>query len=172
MTSSRKQLCCLCTLLAGLAALILISPTAPLPAQQQDEAKPPPLAVEAIEIEPSDPAPDTLCKLRVRIGNGGDKIASSLGFQVKINGQVLKVYENQLFMEALAPRASSAIPLYNFWSTETSRPTPKDRKLTLEVTLREAQWMRIEQKENEEVWTPLGNVEGLPVSRQITLQMK
>ncbi len=67
------------------------------------------------------------------------------------------------------------IQLYNFWTTETSRPEmPAGGKYEVEVVLREAQWMSIPMEEEEgeeiEVWRPLGPVEGLPVSSSVTLE--
>lgn len=131
------------------------------------------VTIESISIEPGSPGPDTLCKLRVTLRNQGAEIASQLGFSVKINGQELGVYGNQLFMYPVGAQASEEIPLYNFWSTETSREMPKNGKMTVEVSLNEARWMKIaDDEEGVEVWTPLGDVEGLPVSSRVTLTMK
>ena len=88
-----------------------------------------------------------------------------------INGQKLPVYESHLFMFPLSPKSMSELPLYNFWSTETSRPEPANGKLEIEVTLREARWMDITTEGDTETWTPLGDVAGLPVSSSITLTM-
>ncbi len=67
------------------------------------------------------------------------------------------------------------VQLYNFWTTETSRPEmPKGGKYVVEVALREAQWMSITMEEEDgeeiEVWRPLGAVENLPISATVTLE--
>ncbi len=169
--------------LLAIALLALLPPLEPLgPAAlrgqeapaAEGEAKPAPvLSVEEIVVEPADPGPDTLCRLRVKLKNSGDRIASQLGFAVRINGQDLPVYGNQLFMYPLEPGAVSELKLYNFWTTETSRPMPADGRLALEVELKEAVWMDIStDADGVEVWTPQGAIEGLPVSAKITLAMK
>ena len=141
----------------------------------QDEPPPEPkLSIAAITIEPSSPGPDTLCQLRVKIRNEGDEIASQLGFDVKLNGQSLAVYGNQLFMFPVPAKGEGEIQLYNFWTTETSRPEmPANGKYAVEVILREAQWMSITMEEEDgeavETWRPLGAAEGLPVSSSVTL---
>lgn len=129
------------------------------------------LAIEEIVVEPADLGPDTLCKLRVKIRNDGSEVASQLGFTVSINGQDLHVYGNQLFMYPVEPGSSLEVPLYNFWTTETSRPMPADGKLELSISLDEAQWMKIETVDEVETWTPLGAVEGLPVNGAVTLNL-
>lgn len=131
----------------------------------------PSIAIEAVTVEPATPGPDTLCKLTVKLANSGDRTASQLDFKVSINGQELPVYGNQLFMFPVPARETVDIPLYNFWSTETSRPAPTDGKLNIEVTLAAAQWMEIKVEAEVEVWQPLGPVEGLPVSKTLALSM-
>ncbi len=163
--------------LAMLSTLALPAPTAlhgQAPEGAESRAKPAPLVtVEEIVVEPGAPGADTLCRLRVKLKNSGDRIASQLGFTVRINGKDLPVYGNQLFMYPLEPGAVSELKLYNFWSTETSRPMPADGRLELEVELKEAQWMDIStDAEGVEVWTPLGAIEGLPVSARVALAMK
>lgn len=163
-------------------ALFVILPLAAPPAAAQDETPQAELSIAAIRVEPAELAADTLCRLTVTVRNTGDRKASQLGFSVKLNGQDLSVYGNQLFMYAVPAGGELEIPLYNFWTTETSRPTlPGNGQFTVEVALREAQWMDIsiemetverggQQVEEEvEVWTPLGAVEGLPVSNQVVL---
>lgn len=149
------------------------------PAQAQEEGAEPPaplLTVEEVIVEPSSPAADTLCRLRVKLRNRGDKVASRLGFTVRLNGQELGVYGNQLFMYPVPPGAVEEIPLYNFWSTESSRPMPAGGKLKVEVTLTEAVWTKSEMEKDDqgeiEVWTPLGAVPGLPVGSSVTLEMR
>lgn len=159
---------------ALLAASLLVA--APGAAQEEESPPPPPLAIEEVIVEPAAPAADTLCRLRVKVRNRGDKIASRLGFSVRLNGQELGVYSNQLFMYPVPPGAVEEIPLYNFWSTESSRPMPAGGKLKVEVTLTEAVWTKSEMEKDDqgeiEVWTPLGAVPGLPVGSSVTLEMR
>lgn len=156
-------------LLAAVIAVCLL--LAPALAAQEEGQSTPLLTIEKISVEPDNPGPDTLCKLRVTLRNAGKEIASQLDFRVSINGQELAVYRNQLFMFPVAPEQTADIKLYNFWSTETSRPMPKDGKLNIEVSLVGAQWMKIETEEDVEVWTPLGPVDNLPVTGNLTLEM-
>lgn len=160
---------------SALAPALAVLLAAPVPAQ---EAAAPPaskVAITAITVEPAKPGPDTLCQLRVKVKNEGDQVASQLGFDVLLNGQKLTVYDNQLFMFPVPAKGEDEIQLYNFWTTETSRPTlPAGGKYEVEVVLREAQWMSIEMEEEEgeeiETWRPLGAIEGLPVSSSVTLE--
>ena len=140
-------------------------------ASAASEEKPPSLSLEAIEVLPAQPAPDTLCKLRIKVRNSGAQTASRLALSVRINGERLPGYDNLLFFQPLAPGATADVPLYNFWSTETSRPRSKDGKLAVEVEIRKAEWMKLETKEGAEVWTPAGEVPGLPVSRSSTVTL-
>lgn len=157
----------------ALAALPLAGPAL---AQEEDAAPAPLLEIEKITVEPESPAADTLCRLRVRIANKGDEIASRFAFGVSLNGQDLGVYGNQIFMYPVPAGGSEEISLYNFWTTETSRAMPADGKLRVEVTLKEATWTSMSTETDEEgeidVWTPIGPVENLPTSAAITLQMK
>lgn len=138
-----------------------------------DEAPTATVSVEAVVVEPPQLGPDTLCRLKVLLRNRGPRIASQLGFAVRIDGRELPVYRNQLFMFPVRPGSEPAeLRLYNFWSTETGRPMPPDGELTVEVTLQEAQWMDIRDEEGVEVWEPLGAVPGLPSSASVSLPMK
>ena len=161
------------TTIACLAAAVLLLAAA---AAAQEESPAPPLAIERITVEPESPAADTLCRLRVKIANAGERTASRFAFAVSLNGQDLGVYGNQVFMFPVGPGSSEEINLYNFWTTETSRSMPADGKLRVEVQLREAVWTQVTTETDEEgeieVWTPIGPVEGLPVKAEITLQMK
>lgn len=140
---------------------------------QDEEAAAPPLSIEEIVVEPSKPAAETLVRLSVKLGNTGEQTASQLAFQIKLNGQELGVYGNQLFMFAVEPGGENELRLYNFWTTETSRSMPADGKLNIEVTLTEARWMEITtDDEGVEVWTPKGDVDGLPVSKTIAVSMQ
>lgn len=157
------------TILGVVGTLALLGSPAPMFSQEAPEASA--LAITAIRVEPEKPSADTLCRLRVEIENTDERIATQLGFTVTVNGQKLPVYESHLFMFPLPPGAKTELPLYNFWSTETSRPEPANGKLEIVVTLREARWMKIAMEDEVETWTPLGDVTGLPLSRSITVPL-
>lgn len=138
------------------------------------EKKPAPgLTLEAVKVDPASPGPDKLCKLSVTIKNAGAKTASALGFRVKVDGKELAVYGNELFFRPVPPGNSAGsateVKLHNFWSSETGRPFPTGGRMTVEVTLTEARWMDVKTENGAEVWTPAGAVEGLPVSKSVTL---
>lgn len=158
------------TLALFLLAPLLLGAAGPQ-GQQQAPAKPL-LALEAVEVHPSFPGVATLCQLRVKVRNGGAKKASALAFEVKVDGQALPVYRNQVYLQTIEPGATGEVRLFNFWTTESSRPAPKAGKLELEVTLREAQWVDVRTKDGAEVWSPLGKVPGLPVSRSLTVPLR
>jgi len=142
-------------------------------AGQQETKTVSPLNLESIEVTPDKPGPDTLCKLRVRVRNAGAQTASRLAFGVRLNGERIAVYESSLFLKPIAPGGTVEVPLYNFWSTETSRPAPKEGKLLVEVELRQAEWMKVEKDaKGAEIWTPIGAVTGLPVSRSLTVLLQ
>ncbi|HET9211878.1 MAG TPA: CARDB domain-containing protein [Thermoanaerobaculia bacterium] len=135
------------------------------------EAPKPALTLEAVKVEPASPRPDTLCHLTVTLKNAGAQRASSLEFVVKVNGQELTVYKKRLYLAAVEPGATRELRLLNFWSTETGRPAPANGKLNVEVTLARASWVRPSARDGAEVWTPTGEVEGLPSSRNVSLTL-
>ena len=152
-------------MIAVLALLVTAS------AHAEDAPKPasPPLTLGTVTVSPATPGADTLCELRVAVANGGNRIASQLAFAVKVNGQELPVYRNQLFMQRIDPGKTSTVRLYNFWTTETTRPAPQDGKYRIEVTLREAKWFEIATKDGAEEWTPLSAVPGLPLAATVVV---
>ncbi len=160
--------------LPPLAVLLLAAATTAAAAQEKPPAAPPaaarsPLAIEEVAIDPAAPGAATLCKLRVRVKNGGTRVASRLAFAVTINGQALPVYSNQLSLQHLPPGQVSEVPLYNFWTTETGRPAAPGGKLAVTVSLTEAAWVEVKDEEGVEVQRPLGSVPGLPVSKTLTV---
>jgi hypothetical protein len=120
-----------------------------------------PVSVVAVEIRPASPGPDSLCQLRVKVRNGGTRKASSLVFAVRIDGQPLAVYKRQVYLQVIDPGATAEVRLFNFWTTETGRPLPKDGQLRVEVALAEARWVEVKSEGGAEVVTPLGTIEGL-----------
>ena len=152
--------------------LILLLLDAAVLAQEKKPA--PGLTLEAVKVDPASPGPDKLCKLSVTIRNAGAKTASALGFRVKVDGRELAVYGNELFFRPVpagSPTAVTEVKLHNFWSSETGRPFPTGGRMTVEVTLVEARWMDVKTENGAEVWTPAGAVEGLPVSKSVTLTL-
>jgi hypothetical protein len=131
-----------------------------------------PLDLGEIGVQPPEPGPETLCELRLKIQNRGTLTASRFAFSVKINGVDLPVYKHLRYFQAMPPQATTELRLYNFWSTETSRPMPQDAKLKLEVQLIHAEWVRIEKDgKGADVWTPMGEIKALPAARLVSLQM-
>ena len=135
------------------------------------EAPKPALTLEAVKVEPAAPRPDALCHLTVTVKSSGAQVASSLEFVVKVNGQELAAYKKRLYLTPVEPGATREVRLFNFWSTETGRPAPANGKLSVEVTLARASWVRKASRDGAEVWTPAGEVQGLPASRNVTLTM-
>jgi hypothetical protein len=146
---------------------LLLGAAAALPA----EAPSPPLTLEAVRIEPAAPRPDTLCHLTVTLKNAGGQRASSLELTVKVNGQEVAAYQKRLFLTPVEPGATRDLRLFNFWSTETGRPAPANGKLNVEVTLSRAAWVQKTSRDGAEVWTPTGEVPGLPVTKSVVLTM-
>jgi hypothetical protein len=103
-----------------------------------ETAAKPLLALEGLIVEPSNPGTETLCRLRVKIANHGEKIASAFAFKVEVAGHELPVYRNEVFMKPVPAGKTVELALYNFWTSETGRPAPTDGKLPVQVTLREA----------------------------------
>ena len=154
-------------------AALLVQATSAFPAGAGEAAEVrPALEIAGVRVEPPNPGPATLCRLSVDIHNPGEETASSLFFRVLINDQIVPVYENHVFMQAIPAGSTETIRLYNFWSTETHRPLPANGKLRVEVILREARWTEIAMEEEVEVWKPVGEVEGLPTARSVTLDMQ
>lgn len=136
------------------------------------ESKPAPgLTLETVKVDPASPGPDTLCRLSVTLKSAGAKTASALGFRVKVDGRELAVYGKELFFKPVAAGSTAEVRLHNFWSSETGRPFPTSGRMTVEVTLVEARWMDVKTENGAEVWTPAGTVEGLPVSKSVTLKL-
>lgn len=139
----------------------------------EKEESGPLLTLEEVKIEPSAPGVDTLCQLRVKLKSSAGKTATAFDFGVSIGGSPLEVYERQLFLDAVEGGESREIRLYNFWTTETGRPAPADGKLRLAVTLREAQWVEITTEDDgTEVWTLGEKIPGLPVSKELVVELK
>ena len=142
-------------------------------AAAEEKPTPPPLTLQAIQVEPASPAPDTLCHLTVTVKNAGERPASALEMAVKVGGKELPAYRGRVFLMPVEPGATRQVRLFNFWSSETGRPAPApaDAKLTVEVTLAKASWMQRETQNGATVWTPAGPVPGLPSSKSVTVAL-
>ncbi len=139
-------------------------------------AEEPEVLIERLEVDPPSPGRETLCRLTATVRNGGGRAAYAFGFDVELNGQPLPVYEKQLFLQVIEAGESEEVALYNFWTSESGRPAPADGKLEVLVRLREARWVEVseavEDGETVEVWTPVGEVAGLPQAVSLTLELK
>jgi hypothetical protein len=174
----------LCAIGCGLAGA---ATEAALTAQEQsagtgDQASP--LRVESLRITPERPGSDTLCQLTLRLHNSGAKPMYAFALDVTLNGAPLPIYERQLFLQAVRAGETAELRLFNFWTTETGRARPADGRLVVEVRVREALWLDITtepaepspgaadgEREMVEVWTPAGEVPGLPVRGSATLEL-
>jgi hypothetical protein len=151
-----------------LLLLALLAPPAPGAATPAKAL----LTVESIAIQPASPGPDTLCRLTIRVKNAGPRKASYLAFAVRLNGEPVEVYKRHLYLQTLPPGAATEVRLFNFWTTETGRPVPKDRTLRIEVALTEARWVEVRSEGGAEVVKPAGPVLGLPVSANLAVPLK
>lgn len=163
------------SLLPWAAAAAAQDPPEPAPAAAPEEsAAKPLLTLESVEVrgpEGRPLGPEALARLTVTLANRGEKIASALVFTVEVEGQELPVYRNQVFLKAIPAGETIELPLYNFWTSETGRAAPADGKLDVAVTLREARWMERSKEEDVEVWTPVGEVAGLPSSAATVVEL-
>ncbi len=145
---------------------------APPAAKTPEKAAKSSLALEGLTVEPSNPGTETLCRLRVKIANHGEKIASAFAFTVEVAGHELPVYRNEVFMKPVPAGKTVELALYNFWTSETGRPAPTDGKLPVKVTLREARWTTRSEEKGVEVWKLGDPVPGLPIDASVTVPLK
>jgi hypothetical protein len=124
------------------------------------------LTIVAVDVQPANPGPDTLCKLRVRLRNSGKESASDLSFQVTVNGKLLGNFINHTLRSTVEAGKETDVPLFNFWSSEYSRPYPPDGRLVIEVRLVGARWVDLRSKNAE---TLAGQVKPLPAPFSVTL---
>jgi hypothetical protein len=99
-----------------------------------------PLRIVTIDVQPTNPGPETLCRLRVTLRNSGSGTVADVKFEVKVNGHRLVTYLNHAWYVALASGKDLDLQLFNFWSSESGRVFPKDGRLTVEVRIAEAHW--------------------------------
>ena len=157
-------------------AEVIVLSLAGLLAVTAASADEPEVVLEGFEVTPAAPGPETLCRLTATVRNDGGRAAYSFGFDVELNGVALPVYEKQLFLQVIEAGETSVVALYNFWTSETGRPAPADGRLEVLVRLREARWVDVSEVEEDgetvEVWTPAGDVSGLPQTASRTLKLK
>lgn len=160
-----------CLAMAMAMALLLAIPS--LWAQAEEgQAPPPTVSIQRVWIEPAAPGPETLCQLYVELESHGERAASLFAFEVEVGGRSLPVYAKELFAFPVAPGKKETVRLFNFWTSETGRPAPADGKLKVAVRLVEARWIEIEVEGDEETWTPLGEVAGLPSESELVVSLK
>ena len=153
---------------ASVAVLFVVTSAAQAPA--------PEVVLAGFEVTPAAPGPETLCRLVATVDNKGRRAVYGFGFDVELDGRPLPVYEKQLFLQVIEAGESGEVALYNFWTSERGRPAPADGKLAVVVRLREARWVEVTEVEEDgetvEVWTPVGDVAGLPQTASRTLELK
>ncbi len=157
-------------------SVFLSGAVSPAAAQTEESRETAQVLLVGIRVTPPSPSRETLCRLVATVENRGDQPVYSFGFDVELNGQPLRVYERQLFLQVIEPGDSDEVALYNFWTSETGRPAPADGLLEVAVRLREARWVQVsiveEDGESVEVWTPVGDVDGLPQTVRRTLELR
>ncbi len=129
-------------------------------------AAPAPLSIEAVTVSPESPGPGVPCTLAVRLKNGGARSATDFRFKVRIDGQDVATYNVATYAIPVAPGASDAIALNNFWTPAAAKPS-----FPVEVTLVEGRWAEVKREGTSVTVTPIGPIEGLPVSATQSVRM-
>jgi hypothetical protein len=129
-------------------------------------AAPAPVSIEAVSVAPASPGPGVICTLGVRIKNAGSHTATDFRFKVRVDGEEVTVYRNQTYAVNVAPGTSDSVALYNFWS-----PSAQKASFPVEVAIVEARWADVKQEGSTSTTTPVGPIEGLPVSAAQTVHM-
>jgi hypothetical protein len=117
------------------------------------------VSIESVTISPASPGPGALCGLSVRLKNAGTHTATDFRFKAKIDGQDVAPYGIETYAVNVAPGSSDTITLHNFWT-----PAAPKASLTIEVSLAEGRWADVKQEGRTTTTTPIGPIEGLPVS--------
>ncbi len=161
---------------ASVAVLFAVLFVVASAAQESAQAPAPEVVLAGFEVTPAAPGRETLCRLVATVDNNGRRAVYGFGFDVELDGRPLPVYEKQLFLQVIEAGESGEVALYNFWTSERGRPAPADGKLAVVVRLREARWVEVTEVEEDgetvEVWTPVGDVAGLPQTASRTLELK
>ena len=157
---------------AWVALLLALTVASGAEAIEESQEPSPQISIQALEIQPDSPTADQLCRLTLRLRNGGSAILSRLVFRVALNGREIPVYRNHMFLTRIQPGSTETLQLFNFWTTESGRPAPADGILRVEVTLVDATWVRMETDEEGTTWYPEGPVPGLPISISTELTLR
>jgi hypothetical protein len=126
----------------------------------------PPVSIEAVSVSPQNPGPGVLCTLGVRLKNAGTHTATDFRFKVKIDGQEVATYNIESFAVNVGPDASETIVLHSFWS-----PATATANFPVEVTVLEGRWADVKREGNTSTTTPIGPIEGLPVSAMQSIRI-
>ena len=121
--------------------------------------------VDAIVIQPASPGPATLCELKVRLKNAGNRTVSYFRFNVKIDGQEAPPYKLYTHVVNIEPGATGVLALSNFYSP------PEARAFEIQVILVEAQWVEVKKEGSSSTTTPSGPVAGLPTGASLSVKM-
>jgi hypothetical protein len=148
------------TVLVGIAALNLALWPAEAP------AAPSQVSIEAVSVSPSGAGPNVLCGLSVVLKNAGAHTATDFHFKVRIGGEEATVYGAETFAVNVAPGTSETITLHNFWTPAVPNP-----KLAVEVSILEGRWADVKKDASVTTTTPIGPIDGLPVSATQTVHM-
>jgi hypothetical protein len=132
----------------------------------QARAASPLVSMEAVSVAPQRPGAGVLCTLGVRLKNAGTHTATDFRFKVKIDGEDVAIYHIESFAVNVGPGGSDTIALHSFWSPATAKAN-----FTVEVTVLEGRWADVKREGNTSTTTPLGPIEGLPVSATQSVQM-
>jgi hypothetical protein len=124
------------------------------------------VSIEAMSVGPQSPGPGVLCTLGVRLKNTGTHTATDFRFKVRIDDQDVASYGIQTFAVNVAPGTSDTIALYNFWS-----PAAPKASFPVEVTVLEGRWADVKLESKTSTTTPIGPIEGLPVSVTQSVRM-
>lgn len=132
----------------------------------QVRAAAPPVSIEAVSVTPKAPGPGVLCTLEVRLKNAGTHTATDFRFKVKVDRQDVAIYSIESYAVNVGPGASDSIALHNFWSPASAKPG-----FAVEVTLLEGRWADVKREGDTSTTTPVGQIEGLPVSLTQSVHM-
>lgn len=125
-----------------------------------------PVSIEAVSVAPKSPGPGVLCTLEVRLKNAGTHTATDFRFRVKVDGQDVAIYGIESYAVNVGPGASNTIALHNFWSPASAKPS-----FAVEVTVLEGRWADVKREGDTSTTTPVGPIEGLPVSATLSVHM-
>lgn len=145
------------------AAIVLIA--ASLAGGAASRADAADVTLDAVVVEPTSPAPSTLCSLKVRLKNGGAQVVSNLAFSVTIDGAEVATYKAHTYAINVDAGTTTEITLNNFWTGATAKP------FDVKVALTAAEWVQVKRDGTTTTTTPAGPVTGLPASGSVSVKM-